>query len=927
MQFMAPRELAGADLSVHHPGVGDHGVRLESAANETVSFCVAIASPVNAIESPRLVIGPIDSLSGRLARDAFTVFRMLPVRAPTLPGWHVRSIPPNERVPNPLDVLVPLDAPRGGLPLQLEPNRTYFFWVDVSVPRGTNDGVYRTYLELMSGEGRIAQKTVELTVLPLTLPDDPGLTILAELDHRLLFRQHDARVRNAFSTGLDEWRDASRRAELTETLFATMRLLESHGVTPVLHQLAPTAKMSARNGLTLDWTGYDALVEPILTGRIFEDRRPPSVWPIPPLPQPERMVTSTDRRRRAESSHRLTRDYLEGCARHFAMRGWLERNYWIPPTPSPTSADGLAMLRSFVTSARRAHPGLRVVSRGCPQDLRPYGMPDAVRFDPDDPIDIWMPPARFYDPVLMGVERERGRLSWIDADDPPYLGSTHVSAPPSYTQAMGWIAAGLGADVIRLGCVNRWPDDGGNPTPDMCVAQDPHVLLYPGASFGLAHPVASVRLKRLRRAAQDMGLRRLLLGTNLDHVARTLESTLVGYAGSRAYRAHYADGRPIGWVNEPDHYDRARRIMLEGAMSLDRPSTPRTSSEFESTTDWQRLMSESRSVQLSVDGCNARYTGTADSWRVETTCAVGITNRRRVPIQGRLRFAKVPFGWEDAGDGKRIDAIPPNGSRRAILTISSAGFPLQTGGFAELPVEMLIDGGRMVETTARVSFATAIPFDGHGTIDGDLSDWAPGSVNMLGDFRLITGGPRDAMDERDTHPRVRTIGFVRQDDDYLYVAVNTEFDEAESTRQHQRNAVTYDGLTPAGEPLVEVLIDPLNTGTRSPADLYHLVVKPSGAHLAERGIGLDPPVGARTPWASDAEVGTMLHRGRWMTEIRVPWSAFDDAPRVNSVWGFNITRYDAIGQQYSTWSGAEGNAYDPASLGNVFVPAIPQRNQ
>ena len=110
IEVLQSRGLPGIDDSAAFLNEGNQGVRLESAANETVSFCIAITSSVNTVESPRLVIGPIDSLSGRLPRNVFTIFRLLPVESSRLPGWHVRAIPPNERENSPLDVLVPIDA-------------------------------------------------------------------------------------------------------------------------------------------------------------------------------------------------------------------------------------------------------------------------------------------------------------------------------------------------------------------------------------------------------------------------------------------------------------------------------------------------------------------------------------------------------------------------------------------------------------------------------------------------------------------------------------------------------------------------------------------------------------------------------------------------------------------------------------------------
>ena len=152
------------------------------------------------------------------------------------------------------------------------------------------------------------------------------------------------------------------------------------------------------------------------------------------------------------------------------------------------------------------------------------------------------------------------------------------------------------------------------------------------------------------------------------------------------------------------------------------------------------------------------------------------------------------------------------------------------------------------------------------------------------------------------------------------MAINCEFDGQAAGPTLRRNSVDYDDLIPVGDELVEVLIDPLNTGTRSPADLYHIAVKPSGTYLTEKGIRLRPPCGPVEPWPADIDVATGVFPDRWTVELRIPLASFEDAAPEHTVWGFNITRYDASRQEFSTWSGASGNAYDPMSLGNLYLP-------
>ena len=210
--------------------------------------------------------------------------------------------------------------------------------------------------------------------------------------------------------------------------------------------------------------------------------------------------------------------------------------------------------------------------------------------------------------------------------------------------------------------------------------------------------------------------------------------------------------------------------------------------------------------------------------------------------------------------------------------------------------------------------------DGSIRIDGDLSDWPPGAANVALDFRLIPREPINTSDESATHPHNATMGFLMRDRESLYIAINCEFDARTVPSASRRNRVVYDDLIPVGDELIEVLIDPLNTGTRSAADLYHIAVKPSGTYLAEKGIRFDPPCGAHKPWPADIDVATRVLPDRWTVELRIPLASFEQGAAEHTTWGFNLTRYDASRQEFSTWSGASGNAYDPLSLGNVYLP-------
>lgn len=892
-------------------------VRLAGAINEILSFSFAVRAGKEANPRPEFRVAPLTSVQGKIDPSAVTLYRRHGVKAGAFPGWHIRSIPLRMRDREPLDALVPVRASRGGLPATLSGDDTHVFWVDVAIPKGTAEGTYATSIELLSSEAVVGSVDVQLTVWPIVLPDESNVPVLAEVDHRALFQYHIPFDTSAPLPSADDWSGHARRSEMDALLLTTLRTLQGHRLTPVLPELAPTRKAHAAGGLVVDWEPYDAVVEPLISGRAFINRVPLRFWPMPVesvFPTP-----SSDTSRRAPGSAAMLEQYLTQCANHFEQKGWLDRCYALAPDSSSEA------VRRFAGSVHAANGRVAVASRGFPQDMRPYGWPDFPYLDQSDSVDVWLPPAQFYDVEAMAQERKKGRRTWLAADRPPFSGSTSIYAPSTYTRVLPWQAEVVGAQALSIGRVNSWPDAHTRPTPDDCVRFDPHVLLYPGRVFGLDEPVASVRLKHLRRGLQDAAYFRLLHEHGLGHVVTTLRESLVAYAGSDAYRTHFADGRSIGWADDPELYDAARDIMAE---ELIRAATSKDAVErsqpFGRTAAWRRFMLATRKADVRTEGVRGRLIGTPAAREVELETSLTIVNRERTRLSGTVRFGALPEGWSARFEEVLVSPIAPGSARRVTLSARASHVPTGEGGILDLPIELVTDDEEVHRLTVRAASLTALPISSHRDairIDGDLSDWPPGSLNVAGDFRLISGTKTDGDHDLSSRPTGKTLGFVLRDRDYLYVAVNCEHEAQTAGPSARRKGVRYDDLIPVeDEDLIEVLIDPLNGGTRSPGDLYHIVVKRSGTDLTEKGIGFDPPCGPRIPWPVDIKVATAASSQRWTAEIRVPLRDISLEGHTQTVWGFNLTRWDASRQEFSTWSGAVGNAYDPLSLGNLFLP-------
>ncbi len=910
--------LQGMD-DASRSGEASH-VELAGGGNETVTFCFSVQVAGSLIKEPDLRVNSLTGVGSHIEASAISLFRMHPIQVERWPGWHVRSIPPQQRDPGPFDVLVPVRAPRGGLPAALSPDQTYQFWVDLSIPKGTFAGVYNGAIDLTSGDRIVASTAIQLTVLPFVLPDRTDIAFLAEVDHRQLFRHHVTYQGMPYAPAVDDWRPDPLSERLNGLLASTMRMLRSHRLNAVPHRLTPIVKVAANGELALSWEQYDEVVGLCATGRSGFDLGQLRHWPLPVA-----HVFSTTRR--AESLNGGSYDesvgrYVAACAEHFTRARSLSSVYALSPNSLPPGGASVSDAMRFGEAIRRAAPDVSVVTRGFPQNLRPYGWIDYPSEDLSKVTDIWLPPGQFYDPLSMAAQRDRERRAWVAVDRPPFTGSIAPSAPASSARALAWQCKRLDAEALYLGCINEWPDANDNPAPEDCALLDPNVLIYPGGPFGLDEPVPSVRLKRLRRSLEDVAYAQILDTHGLGHVGSTLCDSLVPYAGADAYRTHFGDGKRIGWPRDTGLFDDARKIMAEELTGSTPQTAPRGNTEsLARSVAWRRFMTETRHLRLVVDGTRVRFMGAADAPHAEVEVAVTVTNGTRLPVQGRIGFGPLPEGWTWDPGRATSHSLPPGTDKHLTVTGRTTVVPTEAGGYMMLPIEFTTGDDKVHRVDARVSFITANLVTALPAIDGSLADWPAGSTNVAADFRLITHEMSNSDTMAISRPRHRTTAFAMRSADHLFLAVNCQTTLSAEPAPSRRSGVRYDDLVPMDEDIVEVLLDPLNAGTRSPSDLFHIVVKRSGPCVTEIGILTDPPCGHRRPWPVHLEYATDDSApGRWTIEMSIPVAALNADATQQTTWGFNISRHDAANQEVSTWSGASRNPYDPLSLGNLQLP-------
>jgi hypothetical protein len=495
-------------------------------------------------------------------------------------------------------------------------------------------------------------------------------------------------------------------------------------------------------------------------------------------------------------------------------------------------------------------------------------------------------------------------------------------SPPCDIRSIGWQAAAWSSGALWLTGAADWPNDATVPSKPLAVTADTRWLLYPGKPFGLDAPVPSIRLKHLHRGLQDAEYLWLLRRQQRPAIADLIAGGLFRFGGASAYGEQHADGRAHGWERDPAMWRLARDLMAAELARAAEGSPAEDYEQFRQRLDWQRFLNATRSPIAWMEGVRVSRGGPASpAARAEAFVCLANPSSRAIQVRP---VCSPPAGWQTVDTAGSL-AVPPGAESRLMLVLKAAQIDpdtLDRNGTLPLPVRLEGDGSPAIEVAGRLAVLQPLKLTRPITIDGRLDDWPPAVRNQAGDFLLVGGQdiPK-AGGSRPDRPSDAVSAFVCYDKDALYVAFNCPDTRIAEREQRQTNYVRYEGMTPTGEDLVEVVLDP-GGKAKSVGDLYHLVVKANGAVVTERGIGCSPPIGASDRWLADVRVGVdaTAVAGRWFVEIRLGWSSFEKDVAGTGCWGINFTRLQGRLGEYSSWSGARWNVYSPRTLGNLVFP-------
>jgi len=888
-------------------------VSLFAGANETVSFQIVVDPGAGGAKDVSL---SWSSLSGpnraAIPAERIHAFRMLPLHVREYPPWYLRLV---EEIPAPAgvyDPLVPIDTSARGQSVEIDPNGRLAVWIDLAVPRDATAGEYSGTLRISSAGRDDWTATVKLEVYSFVLPDARAVPAIGGFDHRELFGAFLSRGGKPFDPVYLDRRNALVRRGLV-LMRRLMRLAHEHRLDLFDTRIRPLLKRVGEGRMDLQWQDYDAVVKPYLDGTAFEDRIGCAAWPVPlshDWPNPQHYDGPSSKR-----YEKALADLLAACRDHLTKDLGAGEQTFLWPLRNEAGPEAYKAYAHLARIARKVDPNTPILCQLPP--TAPPGAPWTVPGDLRRLMDILAPPGDRLDPTIAASAARADHPLvgvWLAPGTPPYLPSLGVIAKPADVRALVWFAMKYRCTGLFLPDVLHWSTD-----PFAPVAESRTRLFYPGTAAGIEGPLASVRLKRLRRGLQDVAYLWILRKRQRPGVARAMMNSLVRYAGLAATGDNYLDARLDGWAPDGQTWVLARRILAEEVQAVVDPAKRSRTQSLAHRLSWQRLGEQTRRLEVEQVRSQVRPAAgskTTPPEKLHITLRLDLFNQFGRPSDVRVNFAELPPQWKALAPANRTTRIPP--ASGGVIRLDAVGpGPLPTRGNARmaLPIRLTSNVEKDRQILAPVGFLVAGRMQKPPKIDGLLNDWPLRAGNTARDFLLIGRRGRQG----DGLARRQTMAFLSRDETKLYIAFRCEEPNLPGMVKKANNSVHYEQLMACGEDLVEVLLDPGGKAA-GPEDLYHLIVKPNGVLIGERGVGSDPPLGRVRPWATFASVAISERPGAWAVELAIPLAAFGDGAK-EAFWGVNFTRYATQGAEASSWSGAPRYFYDPRNLGTLFLGA------
>ncbi|HEX4054912.1 MAG TPA: hypothetical protein VHX86_11660 [Tepidisphaeraceae bacterium] len=911
---LEPQEIGGA-------------VQLSAAKNEWISFAVRIGNLPQTNLKPALQL----HVSPTMAMENFSAYQVLPMPVATNRAGYVRQTGLAAGAKLLPRALLPMRCENGVVDLSTLRNPAHPFdpqsradgdskpaivWIDIHVPSDAPTADYT----ITCGLGFPGQTPapsgvqVSLHVFDFAIPQDRHLLMVSDINWDRLRQLYPDNF-EAITPRLMN-RDDHTYAAAIKTLDQLVSLAERNRTEVVAPRLQPTVKWPVTETPEVDWSDFDTIVSPWLSGDAFADKAPLGYWPLPGVDYLNNYDAASQR------------EYWSNASTHFNRQDWLSRSAVFLPKRSPGRATALESIQ--LSMAARAildtHPLVRV---GIPLE------DDQLQFaSSDDPLAlnpatvgriISLAPGLVFDSPTQSWPTELRRPEhWLQSDAPgldPYIGA---GTNEQDVRLWAWLAYLRHADLIR------WSDalpDQDDPT----AAADPSKLtwFYPGSWFGVDEPVASIQLKWLRRAQQDYEYLLLAEQRGMRTDALLLARLITRQVELRPVQAPDPEYELLSGTVDQKTWDEAHALLARAilvcppAASPDDPAVKSRESDLNlDIVRWQEPKERPyvlpRTAEWFWDD-PSRSNG--DKWAF-LRLGVDIYNAGDSrPDQNQLRWTRAGDAWQFKPEPQLIGALRTYWVQRFSMN-ARVNLDRITPD-SRRPIEItFVDGytRNAYVTQAALPVATSARREGNLRIDGNLDDWS--GDDLIHDGQLTKMMDRPSIQHWRIEPSSQTSQiYTGWSDDDFYVAFRVN---GVSPRQalHQ-NFVNYEFRRAWGEDLCEILVQPIYDDN-SLGPLTYVVCKPNGVCMVKRR--LDPRMNA-DPWreidGTAVRYSADPRQGAWPGEVAIPWQLLLNGNSVKPrLLRFNFIQHMQSNGESASWAGPIDFDRDDSFMGLLYLQEL-----
>lgn len=573
--------------AVHPPGNRIHSAGatrplvLLGLRGETLSFQVVLRSPQSAGGFMVRLVPSGDLRSSGCIR----IHRFLEYYLKT--DVHVGSkYGPLREVVTP-DPLIPFRDPyrsnhRVVTAFALSPDINQPIWLDVHFARSCAPGKHEALLEIRQNGHVLRDVRVSFDVLPATLPRRVPLDRWMELYIHRLWVGERIGDEESFRT----------------ILYRYFTLAHKYGfATNPSGDFGPAISWDWKTGkaLSVDWSQYDRIYEPLLSGRLTGQTPNEIALPIPieslgvgwwggfmiegPHPSPIGEWNGIP--------DIATRELAKIIVQHWQDKGWKIDKTFAYPFDEP-----MHKLPYYGDIYRLIHQSAHSLHEGSDHKIR-FMLTDVPwvwdkhqrghhKSAMKEDVDIWAPGAELYIPDRMARLQRTGKRSWFYQGGPPFIGGSDLSSSGIGFRMWFWAAWKYHSNGVFYWVSDFYHGTSKEFNPYHKQGSGDGVVFYPGRQLhfigypDIDGPIPSIRMAQWRRGYEDYKYFVLLKENSRGELADRTVNALVHKAlddgGYIPYWRNPLWWKAGDWSHDPRVWHRARIRLAQKIAALSSPS-------------------------------------------------------------------------------------------------------------------------------------------------------------------------------------------------------------------------------------------------------------------------------------------------------------------------------------------------------------------